>query len=132
MNILVGYDGSVGARDALRLAREQAEITKGRVTVITSLVGDTETSEEEYAEAKEILAEVEQSFQGSGIPLETHLIVLGKTPGEDIVEFAEKNAIDHIFIGVRKRSAVGKLITGSNARLVILNSSCPVTTTRGS
>ena len=132
MKILVGYDGSKESREALKLARKHAEVFEGKVIVITSLLGHTETSPEEYRDAQENLSEVEQYFQGSGIELETHIVVVGKTPGEDIVEHAEKHGIDEIIIGIRKRSPLGKLITGSNARYVILHAPCPVLTVKHS
>lgn len=131
MKILVGYDGSSASKEALKLARKHAEAFQGKVIVLTSLLGDTETSSEEYREARDNLVEVEQSFHGSGIEAETHLVVVGRTPAEDILEHAEKNGIDEIVIGIRRRSPLSKLITGSNARHVILHAPCPVVTVKG-
>ncbi len=131
MKILVGYDGSSASKEALKLARKHAGAFQGKVVVLTSLLGDTETSSEEYRQARDSLSEAEQSFQGSGIEVETHLVVLGRTPGEDIVEHAENNGIDEIVIGIRRRSPLSKLITGSNARYVILRAPCPVLTVKG-
>jgi nucleotide-binding universal stress UspA family protein len=51
-------------------------------------------------------------------------------PGEDLVQFAEENAIDLIIIGIQKRSKMGKLLFGSNAQYVILNAACPVLTVK--
>jgi nucleotide-binding universal stress UspA family protein len=38
--------------------------------------------------------------------------------------------VDEIFVGVKKRSRVEKMILGSTAQHVILNASCPVTTVK--
>ncbi|MBW2412291.1 MAG: universal stress protein, partial [Deltaproteobacteria bacterium] len=42
MNILVGYDGSKVAGDALKVAREQAKAFNAKVYIITSMVGGPE------------------------------------------------------------------------------------------
>jgi nucleotide-binding universal stress UspA family protein len=44
------------------------------------------------------------------------------------VKFAEDEKMDQIFIGIIKKSKVGKFITGSTAQYVILNAPCPVVT----
>ena len=48
------------------------------------------------------------------------------SPGEDLVRFAQEQGIDEIVVGVKKTSAVGKILFGSNARYVILHAPCPV------
>jgi len=65
-----------------------------------------------------------------GIKNETHLLIRGFEPGEDIVTFARENKVDEIMIGVRSRSKVGKLIFGSTAQAVILGAHCPVMTVK--
>ena len=59
---------------------------------------------------------------------ETHLMIRGETPAEDLIDFAEDNGIDEIIVGIAKKSRVGKLIFGSNAQYVILHAPCPVVT----
>jgi nucleotide-binding universal stress UspA family protein len=53
-------------------------------------------------------------------------LIRGIAPGEDIVEFANDQKIDEIFIGIVKKSKVGKLLFGSNAQYIILEAPCPV------
>ena len=59
-------------------------------------------------------------------PCETHLLMRGRTPCEDLVWFAEENQVEEIVIGVKRRSKVGKMVFGSTAQYVILNAPCPV------
>jgi nucleotide-binding universal stress UspA family protein len=54
--------------------------------------------------------------------------VRGLEAGEDLVRFAKEEEIDEIYIGIKKRSKVGKFIFGSTAQYVILEAHCPVVT----
>jgi len=56
--------------------------------------------------------------------------VTSLTVGEQLVEFAEKKKVDQMFVGITKTSKVGKLLFGSTAQYVILQSPCPVVTIR--
>ena len=130
MKILVGYDGSQQAKDALDLAKKHALAFNAAVYVVTSLVGENETEPSQIEHAEEGLAFAKSIMAESGISVETHLLIRGLSPGEDLVEFAREHDIDEIVVGVKKVSTVGKLIFGSNARHVILNAPCPVLSVR--
>jgi nucleotide-binding universal stress UspA family protein len=56
------------------------------------------------------------------------LLVTDLTSGEQLVKFAEDEKIDQIFLGIIKKSKVGKFLFGSTAQFVILNAPCPVVT----
>jgi nucleotide-binding universal stress UspA family protein len=129
MKILVGYDGSNSAKEALELAKKHAEAFNAEVLVITSLTGGSVTHAVEVEQATEELAEIKNAFPES-IPCETKLLVRGMNPGEDIVAYAEEQGVDEIVIGVKRRSKVGKLLFGSNAQCVIIKASCPVVTVK--
>jgi nucleotide-binding universal stress UspA family protein len=45
---------------------------------------------------------------------------------EDLVAVATETEAEVIVIGLRRRSPVGKLILGSNAQRILLDSPCPV------
>jgi nucleotide-binding universal stress UspA family protein len=130
MKILVGYDGSNSAKDALKLAVTHAKAFEAQVMVIKSLTGGTVTEDAEISNANDDLAEAEKILKDAGVPCETHLLVRGMQPGEDIVHFANENKVDAIIIGVKRRSKVGKLLFGSNAQYVIIKADCPVTTVK--
>jgi nucleotide-binding universal stress UspA family protein len=126
MKILVGYDGTTQAKVALEVAKKHAQAFKAEVYVVKSLTGEAETTTEEIKQAHDELEYTKQFFVESGIPVETHLLIRGFSPGEDLVRFAQEHDVDEIVVGVKKTSAVGKIIFGSNARHVILNAHCPV------
>jgi len=130
MKILVGYDGSKVAEDALKLAREHAKAFAADVHLMTSLRQSRELQKDDIEKAESKLDDLKLNLGFEKIPCETYASVSYQTAGEDLVEFAKDNAIDFIFIGVRKRSKVGKLMFGSTAQYVILQAPCPVVTVK--
>lgn len=129
--ILVGYNTSGGIKEGLKLALQQARAFNAEVFVVTSLmVGDTghEFGSNELSDAKERLAEAKKDFETAGVSCTTEILLRGKKPGEDIVEFAKDNQIDLIIVGIRIRSKVGKMLLGSTSQYVILKAPCPVLT----
>jgi nucleotide-binding universal stress UspA family protein len=124
MKILVGYDGSESAKEALRLARKHALEFGATVDVVTSMEKGNDADEENIALVGLEWAKTE--FDEKGVTCRTHLLIRGVPPGEDLVEFANENKIDEIIVGIKKLSKVGKLLMGSTAQHVILEASCPV------
>ena len=130
MKILVGYDGSAPAKEALDLARKHAAAFGATVDVVTSMEEGTGNQQEEIEKAERGLEWAKSLFTDKNIPCKTHLLIRGMFPGEDLVEFARDNKIDEIVVGVKRRSKVGKLLLGSTAQFVILQANCPVVTVK--
>lgn len=128
MKFLIGYNGSNESKAALALARSYAEVFGARVLVISSMEGGRSEKPEEIDKARQNLVFAEQFLKEKEVTCETHQLARGKTPGEDVVTFAEENDIDQIFVGVEKRSRTQKIIVGSNAQYIILKAPCPVVT----
>ena len=127
MNILVGYDGSSAAREALELARKRAKAWGGKIDVVKCIAQNRELKYEDIQRVEHKLErDVHDHLDSVDIPYETHLVISARHIGEDLVQFAEQHKIDEIVIGVRKRSKAGKLLFGSTTQYVILNASCPV------
>lgn len=130
MKILVGYDGSRVAEDALKLAHEHARAFKADIHLFTSLQQGPELRREDIEKAENRLDNLKRTRNFDKTNCETHASVTYLAPGEDLVHFAKNNAVDYIYIGVRQRSKVGKLVFGSTAQVVILGAPCPVVTVR--
>ena len=126
MKILVGYDRSAVAKDALDLAKKHAKAFDAKVYLLTSLTRSHELQLEEIQTTEHELEKLRGQFTAEGISCETHAVVSAESPGENLVQFAVENEIDEIVIGVRRRSKVGKLLFGSNAQYIILQAECPV------
>jgi nucleotide-binding universal stress UspA family protein len=130
MKILVGYDGSNGAENALKLAQRHAKKFNAAIYIITSLEQSATLHKIDIEKAEGELEYLRTPFNLDNIPCETDVAVNYLSPGEDLVRFAQENSVDEIFIGIKKRSKVGKLMFGSTAQYVILNAPCPVVTVK--
>jgi nucleotide-binding universal stress UspA family protein len=74
--------------------------------------------------------EIKSQMNGEKIPFTTTLLVSSDTAGEEIVRHLNVKNSQEIFLGIRRRSKVGKLLFGSTAQYIILNAPCPVVTTK--
>jgi len=127
MKILVAYvGGSEIAGKILDVAKKHAKAFNASVFVASSMERVSEKEQVSLDKIEKQLAYVKETMEADGISCETHILVRGLTPGEDIVEFAADRKVDEIIIGIEKKSKVGKLLFGSNAQYIILESSCPV------
>ena len=104
MKIMVGYDGTEASKEALRIAKKQANGFDGKIFVVSSLIGGPEDNAEQIEKAEAALKYAVESLENDGISCEQHLLIRGLEPGEDLVQFAEENGIDEIVIGVKRRS----------------------------
>ena len=130
MKILVGYNGSAVAKSALAQARSYAKTFDAFVHVVTSLEGGSGEKIEEINAAAENLKFAQGFLEKDGIRCKTEQLVRGLTPGEDLVKFAHENKIDHLFVGIEKKSKTRKMLLGSTAQYVILQAPCPVTSVK--
>ena len=126
MKLLVGYDGSNVAKEAIVQAEKYAKVLKAEVIIVHSMIGGPEVPRKDFETAENNLSNEKNRLLDQKIACESILSVRGLEAGEDLVQLAEENKVDEIIIGVRRRSKVGKLLFGSTAQYVILNAPCPV------
>jgi len=128
MKLLVGYDELKIDEKVLALAQKQAKAFNADVHIMTSLEQGPTLQKDDIEEVEDRLEKLKRPFNKDNINCETVVSVNYLTPGEDLVQFARDNDIDLVFIGIKKKSKVGKMVFGSNAQYVILNAPCPVVT----
>lgn len=137
-HVLVAYDGSDPAQDALEFA--QTAFEPDRLTVLyvfdPSEAGygapDPFASdrgvEELAAERADELLPAATATVAESIPVQTTHTV--GHPAREIVATAEREAVDHVVIGSHGREGVSRLLVGSVAETVVRRSPVPVTTVR--
>ena len=130
MKILVGYDGSQIADDALQEARKHAQAFGAHVFIVTSMEQSPTLTKDEIDKAESELEKLKKLFDKDKISCEAIALVSYESPGEALVRLAKEKDIDEVIIGVRRRSKVGKLVFGSTAQYVILQAPCTVVTVK--
>jgi nucleotide-binding universal stress UspA family protein len=131
MKFLVCYNGTVEAKEALKVAQEHAELWNAKLEVVNAVVRIEPLKHSKVKQMEEnVEEEVREILGGAEPPYEVQLMLTDLTTGEQLVKFAEDQDIDQIFLGIEKKSKVGKLLFGSTAQYVILHASCPVVTVK--
>ena len=96
MKIMVCFDGSAPAKEATRLAIEHAKAFQGSISIVSSMVKGTESERQDIEKAELDLEDEKKMVTDEGIPCETHLLIRGLSPGEDLINFAEEKGMDEI------------------------------------
>lgn len=124
LTIVVGYIPNELGRAAVRAAVDEARLRGAFVLVVNASRGDAYV-DHNLAEPDK-LSELDGLLTGSGIP---HQVVqrvgLGE-PADEIIQAARETGAGLVVIGLRRRTPVGKLLLGSTAQRVLLDSPCPV------
>jgi nucleotide-binding universal stress UspA family protein len=128
VKFLVCYDGSNASEVALRLAHRHAKVFNAHVFIVRALEQSQMLEKEDIDRAEVKLEYLCADLKADQLECESHVLVSFVSPGEGLVQFAKENDVDTIFIGIEKKSKVGKLIFGSIAQYVILRAPCPVVT----
>ena len=124
--VVVGYVPKPEGEAALVRGIEEAKLRGSQVVVVNSHRGGQDFDGEASLRADQELERVKAILDESGVGYDLRQLVRGFEPAEDLISIAEDVSAELIVIGLRRRSPVGKLILGSNAQRVLLDSTCPV------
>jgi len=130
MKLMVCYDGSNVANDAIDLAVKLGKQLRGSVSLVRSISTKRADDVVRVEDLETDLESVGQRVSATGLTVDTHLLIRGGSAGEDLTAFANEKRIDYIVIGIKRRSKVGKMLFGSTAQYVILKAACPVITVK--
>lgn len=124
MTILVAYvprpEGHAALDKGIELAKERNEL----LIVVNATPGGT-GEDSSRADAQDV-ERVEQLLSVSSVQSEFKQFVRGKNAVEELDELVATRDVSMLVIGLRKRSAVGKLILGSMAQEILMTIPCPI------
>ena len=131
MKFLVCYDEADPSAAILKEAQAHAKVWNATVEVVKTITRELAIKHSKILEMeKELEAKVGEQIKSGGVKYNAQLLLTSLETGEKLIKFAEEEEIDLIFLGIKKRSKVGKLLFGSTAQYVILKASCPVVTVK--
>lgn len=126
MRIVAGFLRSPEGRAALARAIDEARLRDGELLVVHSARGNERDDYEQTVAYRDEFAQLEPRLAAEGIRFRLVEYVRGNSPAEDLIQAASDQDADLIVIGIRRRSAVGKLLLGSNAQEILLKADCAV------
>ena len=131
-NLMVCYDDTDIAKATLRLAQKYAQDWHVALDVVSTFKREEPLAHSEIKRMEDAFqSQIKRQFINKNIPYNTYLLVDIYSSGEQLVKFSEGNDYEFIFIGISKRSRIGKLLFGSTAQYIILNAPFPVITVNG-
>lgn len=132
--ILCATDGEPHSDIPLTLAAQLAAKTGASLTVIAVNILVFDAKGGSYRlwtddKMKEIVDRALAAAKQTGAPVAEVVKAIGRDPAAVIVDYAEKNGVDHIVVG-SPRVGVARLVLGSVAAEVAAKAHCPVTVAR--
>ena len=124
MTIVVGYVPTPEGDAALRAAVDESRLRDQPLHVVNSSRGDA-LSDPRFASAG-ALDDMRERLDATGVVYEIEQQVRGHEAAEEVVAAADRVGASLIVIGLRRRTATGKLLTGSQAQRILLDANCPV------
>ena len=122
--VVVGYVPHPRGEAALEHALAECRRRDARLVVLNSSRGDALVDEDLVRGTA--LEQLEQRLGDSGVPYEVRQPVRGRDVAEELAAAAGDTSAELVVIGLRRRSAVGKLLMGSAAQRILLDVDCPV------
>jgi nucleotide-binding universal stress UspA family protein len=124
MSVVLGYVPTPEGEAALVQAINEARLKKYKVVVVNT------SRQDAYVDGRWVQ---DSDWKALADRLETSGLTYEMVRGEgqqdtatELLDAAERYAAELLVIGLRRRSAVGKLILGSTAQRVLLQAPCPV------
>lgn len=124
MTVLVGYTASKEGDAAFAAGLSEAT-THGERLVVLNSPHQGALVDAHMATAEQLQALRDQAA-GAGVELEVRQPPHSDDLVDDVLDAAEAVGARLIVIGIRRRSAVGKLLLGSTAQRILLQSPLPV------
>jgi nucleotide-binding universal stress UspA family protein len=126
MKIVVGFIDTPEGDAAIDRAIEEAKLRSGTLIVVNSKLGGRHEKAKEYITMAKKLDDLAERLTEAGIDHEVHAYVRGDTPSHDLLSAVADHDAELIVIGIRERTATGKLFLGSNTLDILHDATVPV------
>ena len=138
MTVLVAYDGSEPAREAVAYALDEHSDDEVVLLRVVELAGGATDAGLELVrgslreQREEVSASTADELDDllDETDVETDLTTVVGEPAEEIVSYADEHDVDHIVVGSYGRGGVSRVLLGSVAETVARRSAVPVTVVR--
>ena len=130
MSVVVGFVPSPEGRAALQAAAEAARLGGKSLVVVNSAHGGAYV--DSALASQEELDKAAQAIRQTGVDVSVRRLTHGQDPAEELLAIVDSEAAELLVIGLRRRSAVGKLLLGSTAQRLLLQCPCPVLAVKAS
>lgn len=119
--ILVAYVPSPTSEAALDHAVAEAKQHGATLIVLASEQGAP-------SKARQVTDErpIQVRLEESGVPFEIRIVDRRHDPADDILDVVELDQVDLVVLGMRRRTPIGKILLGSTAQRVVMESPSPV------
>jgi len=123
MTIVIGYIPNAYGEAALAAGIEEANRRNTGVLVVNASKGDTMIDSKYVGESD--WADFQSRLDELDVPHDVRQMI-GPDVADELLDAAREVDAEAIVIGIRHRSAVGKMLMGSVAQRVLLDAPCPV------
>jgi nucleotide-binding universal stress UspA family protein len=128
VTIVVGYTPTPAGRAALSTATTEARKSERPLVVANTSRSDA-LDDPAFAQPAD-LDWVRATLEEAGVTFTIRQEVRGREAADELIDVLEEVGAELCVIGIRRRSAVGKMLLGSNAYRILMDSPCPVLTVR--
>ena len=128
MTIVVGYTPTPPGRAALVAAVAQARKESEPLLVVNSGRGES-LDDPTYAQPAD-LEWARTTAEEADVEVTVRQELRGRDAADELLDVLEEVGASLCVIGIRKRTAVGKMLLGSNASRILMKAPCPVLTVR--
>jgi len=124
VTVLVGYVPTLEGEAAFTAGLAEAALRGEDLVVLNSPRGGAPVSSD--VAAPDVVSRLTTEANGAGVTLTVRQDAHAGDLAEEVVRVADELSASVIVIGIRRRSAVGKLLLGSSAQRILLDANRPV------
>lgn len=124
MTVLLAYIRTPEGDAALATAVEEAR-RRSTDAVVVNVTRPAEKVDSPFS-AEVTLDAVAATFADAGVAVDVRQLPAGTGPADGVLAVAGEVGPEVVVIGLRRRTAVGKLIIGSTSQQILLGVDCPV------